>query len=51
MGIISFLGQFAFHSFRGRTEKEGDKEFISAFAADLAERIDVGRTLLDINDE
>ena len=51
VGIVVFLRQFTFHSLCGGMEEEGDEVFVGAIASYLAEGIDVGSTVLDIDDE
>ena len=51
VGIVVFLRQFTLHTLCGGMEEEGDEMFVGAIASYLAEGIDVGSTVLDIDDE
>ena len=51
VGVAVFLRQFTLHALDGGAEEEGDKKFAGAFATYLAVGIDVGRSILDIDDE
>ena len=51
MRVVVFLGHLVFHAFCGSTEEEGDEKFVSAFVSYLPERIDIGCTVFDVNDE
>ena len=51
MGVAALLRQFAFHTLDGGTEEERDEKLVGTLAAYLAQGIDVGGTVLDVDDE